>query len=418
LINKKNVLILKLLYKIAIELQFCTTINYICIMIHRLLQQKLLEISAYYPVITVTGPRQSGKTTLIKKVFSKLPYVLLETPDVKERAQEDPKGFLSKFPKGVILDEIQNVPELFSFIQGIVDDNNDIKFILLGSQNFLLLDKVTQTLAGRTAVLKLLPFSLEELKPTKFKVRNSFDYIFKGSYPRLYDKNIPVEIFYSDYIQTYVERDVRTIKNIGNLSTFNKFLQLCAGRIGQIINLDSLATDTGVTLNTIKSWLSILEASYIIYLLQPHHKNFNKRLVKRPKIYFYDTGLACNLLRIKSVEQLELHHMRGNLFENFILTELLKSKLNNTQIPNFYFWRDNHGKEIDCIIETAEKLIPIEIKSSKTYNKEFFKNLNYWNKLSKSKTENAYLIYNGDDDDKLLNGNLISWNNLNKIPLE
>jgi len=387
-------------------------------MIHRSLQHKLLEISTYYPVITVTGPRQSGKTTLIKKVFSKLPYVLLETPDIKERVLEDPKGFLAKFPKGVVLDEIQNIPELFSYIQGIVDNNNDIKFVLSGSQNFLLLDKITQTLAGRTAILKLLPFSLEELKPTKYKINNSFEYIFKGSYPRLYDKNIPVDIFYSDYIQTYVERDVRTIKNIGNLSTFSRFIQLCAGRIGQILNLDSLATDAGITLNTVKSWLSILEASYIVYLLQPHHKNFNKRLVKRPKIYFYDTGIACNLLKIKSTEQLELHHMRGNLFENFILTELLKFKLNNAEIPNFYFWRDKHGKEIDCIIETVEELIPVEIKSSRTYTKEFFKNLNYWNKLSGNETNSTYLIYNGEENDKLPNGNLIGWNSLHKIPLD
>ena len=193
---------------------------------------------------------------------------------------------------------------------------------------------------------------------------------------------------------------------------------MCAGRIGQILNLDSLATDAGITLNTVKSWLSILEASYIVYLLQPHHKNFNKRLVKRPKIYFYDTGIACNLLKIKSTEQLELHHMRGNLFENFILTELLKFKLNNAEIPNFYFWRDKHGKEIDCIIETVEELIPVEIKSSRTYTKEFFKNLNYWNKLSGNETNSTYLIYNGEENDKLPNGNLIGWNSLHKIPLD
>ena len=387
-------------------------------MIQRDLHLKLLEISEYYPVITVTGPRQSGKTTLIKKAFPKLPYILLETPDIKERALEDPIGFLARFPEGAILDEIQNTPKLFSYIQGIVDEKEDIIFILSGSQNFLLLNKITQTLAGRTAVLKLLPFSLNELKPTKYRINNSFEYIFKGSYPRIYDKNIPVEIFYSDYIQTYVERDVRTIKNIGNLSTFNRFLQLCAGRIGQLLNLDSLATDTGITLNTVKSWLSILEASYIVYLLQPHHKNYNKRLVKRPKLYFYDTGLASNLLRIRSVEQLEIHHIRGNLFENFILNELLKFKLNNAKTPNFYFWRDKHGKEIDCIIETAENLIPVEIKSSKTYTKEFFKNLNYWNNLSTNSANNTYLIYNGIENDKLAGGNLISWNSLDKIPLE
>ena len=286
-------------------------------MIRRELHSKLLEVSQYYPIITLTGPRQSGKTTLIKSTFTNLPYVLLEIPDIRERAQEDPKSFLEKYPKGAIFDEVQNVPELFSYLQGIVDEDNQVRFVVSGSQNFLLLEKITQTLAGRVAVLKLLPFSLMELKNTKYEIQNSLEFIFNGAYPRLYDKNIPVEQFYSDYMQTYVERDVRTIKNIGNLNSFRRFLQLCAGRVGQLLNLNSLATDTGISVNTAKSWLSILEASYIIYQLQPHHKNFSKRLVKRPKIFFYDTGLACSLLKITSVEQLDIHYLRGGLFENF-----------------------------------------------------------------------------------------------------
>ncbi|MDY7396851.1 ATP-binding protein [Aureibaculum sp. 2210JD6-5] len=387
-------------------------------MIARDIHKKLVEISTYYPITTITGPRQSGKTTLIKSVFSDLPYVLLEAPDIKNRVLEDPRGFLDRYPNGAIFDEIQNTPELFSYLQGIVDENKDIKFILSGSQNFLLLENISQTLAGRTAILKLLPLSLAELKKTKYKIKNSLDYIFKGSYPRLYNNSIPPDIFYSDYIQTYVERDVRTIKNIGDLDTFRRFVQLCAGRIGQILNMNSLASDTGITINTAKSWISILEASYIVHLLQPHHKNFNKRLVKSPKMYFYDTGLACNLLRIKSAVQLDLHHLRGNLFENFIVNELLKSKFNNAEPSNLYYWRDKHGKEIDCLIETANKLIPIEIKSSKTYTKEYFKHLIYWNKLSGSDKKDNYLIYNGDENDKLPNGNLISWNSLEKIPLE
>jgi len=387
-------------------------------MIQRELSTKLLEISNYYQIITVTGPRQSGKTTLIKDVFKDLPYVLLETPDIKQRAKEDPKNFLSNYPKGAIFDETQNVPELFSYLQGIVDENSAIKFVLSGSQNFLLLEKVNQTLAGRTGILKLLPFSIDELKDSNHWNENPLEFVFKGMYPRIYDRGIPPELFYSDYIQTYVERDVRSIKNIGNLSNFSRFLSLCAGRIGQLLNIDSLASDVGIATNTAKEWLSILEASYIIYTLKPHHKNFNKRLVKRPKLYFYDTGLACNLLQINSVNELDMHFAKGNLFENFILTELLKKRFNNAKTSNLYFWRDHHGKEIDCILEKANSLIPIEIKSSKTYQKEHFKHMNYWNKLSDNSKENSYLVYAGADTDHLAYGNLMSWKHLNQIDLD
>ena len=387
-------------------------------MIQREITKKLLEISNYYQIITVTGPRQSGKTTLIKDVFKELPYVLLETPDIRQRAQEDPKSFLSNYSKGAIFDEIQNVPELFSYLQGIIDENSAIKFVLSGSQNFLLLEKVNQTLAGRTGILKLLPFSTDELKDSNHWNENPLEFVFKGMYPRIYDRGIPPELFYSDYIQTYVERDVRSIKNIGNLSNFSRFLSLCAGRIGQLLNIDSLASDVGIATNTAKEWLSILEASYIIYTLKPHHKNFNKRLVKRPKLYFYDTGLACNLLQINSVNELDMHFAKGNLFENFILTELLKKRFNNAKTSNLYFWRDHHGKEIDCILEKANSLIPIEIKSSKTYQKEHFKHMNYWNKLSDNSKENSYLVYAGNESDHLAYGNLMSWKHLNKIDMD
>ena len=387
-------------------------------MIQREITKKLLEISNYYQIITVTGPRQSGKTTLIKDVFKELPYVLLETPDIRQRAQEDPKSFLSNYSKGAIFDEIQNVPELFSYLQGIIDENSAIKFVLSGSQNFLLLEKVNQTLAGRTGILKLLPFSTDELKDSNHWNENPLEFVFKGMYPRIYDRGIPPELFYSDYIQTYVERDVRSIKNIGSLSSFSRFLSLCAGRIGQLLNIDSLASDVGIATNTAKEWLSILEASYIIYTLKPHHKNFNKRLVKRPKLYFYDTGLACNLLQINSVNELDMHFAKGNLFENFILTELLKKRFNNAKTSNLYFWRDHHGKEIDCIIEKANSLVPIEIKSSKTYQKEHFKNMNYWNKLSDNSKENSYLVYSGNESDHLAYGNLMSWKHLNKIDMD
>lgn len=386
-------------------------------MIQRIITNKLIEISSYYSVITFTGPRQSGKTTLIKSVFKDLPYISLENPDSKKRAEEDPRGFLNNYPKGVILDEVQNVPDLFSYIQGIVDDNREILFVLSGSQNFLLLDKIKQSLAGRAAVVKLLPFSFEELKNTVYWKNNPFHFIYNGMYPSIYDRKIPPNLFYANYIQTYIERDVSAIRNIGSLTNFSRFLSLCAGRIGQILNIESLANDVGIAPNTARDWLSILEASYVIYLLKPHYKNFNKRLIKRPKLYFYDTGLACNLLQIKSMEQLDVHFARGNLFENFIINELLKARYNIVETSNLYFWRNKHGKEIDCLIEKANSLLPIEIKSSSTYQKEHFKNMNYWNKLAQNSKENSYLVYAGNEDDTLPYGNLTSWKNLDKIDL-
>ena len=343
-------------------------------------------------------------------------YFSLEDPDVRQRALEDPKTFLDT-KDGLILDEIQKAPKLFSYIQTIVDNNDKRKFVLSGSQNFLLLQKISQTLAGRTAIFQLLPLSLEELKPTKYKIKNIYKYIFDGSYPRLYKNKIPTAKFYTDYIQTYIQRDVRDILNIENLNRFQLFIQLCAGRIGQLLNLNSLASDAGITFNTAKSWLSVLETSYILYTLQPHHKNFKKRLVKSPKLYFYDTGIACNLLNIKTKEELETHYIRGNMFENFVINELIKNKHNNAEQLNFNFWRDNYGKEIDLTINIADELVLLEIKSSATYKQEYFKNIIYLNKISETDNTNNYLVYSGNDSYKVKDGNLVSWNDLGKIPL-
>lgn len=374
-----------------------------------------MELSRYYPIITITGPRQSGKTTLVKQLFPDKPYVLLENPDVRQRAEDDPLSFLAKYPEGAIFDEVQNTPFLFSYLQGIVDENKEIQFVLSGSQNFLLLEQIRQSLAGRTAIIKLLPFALEELELNKSEDSDPFSYIFKGMYPPVYDRNIPPADFYENYIQTYVERDVRNIRNIGNLVDFRRFLALCAGRIGQILNLNSLATESGISLNTAKSWISILEASYILYRLQPFHKNFNKRIVKRPKIYFYDTGLACSLLRIRTEEELDLHFARGSLFENFIINELLKNRWNRGEQSNLYFWRDKHGKEIDCIVEKANNLLAVEIKAGKTYRSDFFKNLTYWKKLSGKTVDTLYIVYAGSENDKTVNGNVLSWKRLNEL---
>jgi len=382
-------------------------------MIERTLASKVTSLAQKFQVITLTGPRQSGKTTLVRATFPDLPYISLEEPDIRQIALTDPRGFLSNYPNGVILDEIQNTPELFSYIQRIVDENRQIQFILTGSSNFLLMEKISQTLAGRTAVLHLLPFSLQELEPLADSYENL---IFKGQYPRIYDRAIPPTDFYPSYIQTYVDRDVRMIKNIGDINAFIQFTQLCAGRIGQPLNNASLANDAGISPNTAKSWLSILESSYILYRLQPYHRNFNKRLIKSPKLYFYDTGVACSLLGIREQEQVNLHYMKGSLFENLILNEFIKRSFNRGENRQPYYWQDNHGKEIDCLLEKGERVTAVEIKSGKTISTSYFENLNYWRSLAALPENQEYVVYGGDQSLKTSAGTLISWKNLDRIP--
>ena len=382
-------------------------------MIERTLASKVTSLAQKFQVITLTGPRQSGKTTLVRATFPDLPYVSLEEPDIRQIALTDPRGFLSNYPNGVILDEIQNTPELFSYIQRIVDENRQIQFILTGSSNFLLMEKISQTLAGRTAVLHLLPFSLQELEPLADSYENL---IFKGQYPRIYDRAIPPTDFYPSYIQTYVDRDVRMIKNIGDINAFIQFTQLCAGRIGQPLNNASLANDAGISPNTAKSWLSILESSYILYRLQPYHRNFNKRLIKSPKLYFYDTGVACSLLGIREQEQVNLHYMKGSLFENLILNEFIKRSFNRGENRQPYYWQDNHGKEIDCLLVNGERVTAVEIKSGKTMSTSYFENLIYWRSLAALPENQEYVVYGGDQSMQTSAGTLISWKNLDRIP--
>lgn len=382
-------------------------------MIARTLATKMLSLAQKFHVITLTGPRQSGKTTLVKATFPELPYVSLEEPDIRQIALTDPRGFLSNYPNGAILDEIQNTPELFSYIQRIVDENRQIHFILTGSSNFLLMEKISQTLAGRTAVLHLLPFSYTELEPLSGPYESL---IFKGQYPRIYDRDISPTYFYPSYIQTYVDRDVRLIKNIENINSFIQFTQLCAGRIGQPLNYASLANDAGVSPNTAKSWLSILESSYILYRLQPYHRNFNKRLVKSPKLYFYDTGVACSLLGIREQEQVNSHYMKGSLFENLILNEFIKRSFNRGENQQPYYWQDNHGKEIDCLLVNGERVTAVEIKSGKTMSTSYFDNLKYWQSLASLPENQEYVVYGGDQSMQTSAGTLISWRNLNRIP--
>ena len=382
-------------------------------MIERTLASKVTSLAQKFQVITLTGPRQSGKTTLVRATFPDLPYVSLEEPDIRQIALTDPRGFLSNYPNGVILDEIQNTPELFSYLQRIVDENRQIQFILTGSSNFLLMEKISQTLAGRTAVLHLLPFSLQELEPLADSYENL---IFKGQYPRIYDRAIPPSDFYPSYIQTYVDRDVRMIKNIGDINAFIQFTQLCAGRIGQPLNNASLANDAGISPNTAKSWLSILESSYILYLLQPYHRNFNKRLIKSPKLYFYDTGVACSLLGIREQEQVNLHYMKGSLFENLILNEFIKRSFNRGENRQPYYWQDNHGKEIDCLLADGEKVTAVEIKSGKTMSTSYFENLIYWRSMTALPESQEFVVYGGDQSIQTGAGTLISWKDLDRIP--
>jgi predicted AAA+ superfamily ATPase len=401
IVNLSN--ILKLFYIFA-------AIKIIKIMVERELLKKTKALLKKYPIVSITGPRQSGKSTLLKSAFKDYKYVSLEDIDIREFADKDSRGFISTFNDKVIIDEVQQCPKLFSFLQTHVDkENKEGMYLLSGSHNFLLMQAISQSLAGRCAILTLLPFSLREKKTAKIMKTNINDEIFFGSYPRIYDKDIFPTDFYPYYIQTYVERDVRMIKNIENINLFTRFIKLCAGRIGQILNLSSLANDCSISVSTVQSWLSLLEASYIVYLLKPESKNYNKRLIKSPKLYFYDTGLACSLLDIRNSEQLDTHFLRGSLFENYVINEKIKDALNEGVTPQITYFRDKVGHEVDLIEEKQGKQYGYEIKSSQTFNTDFFKNLNYWRNLSQVETSQCNIIYLGDLDLKTKDGNVIKY---------
>lgn len=383
-------------------------------MITREIEPKIKALAKKYPVLWLTGPRQSGKTTLLKKIYSKFPYVTLEDADNLDLAINDPRGFLNNYPKGAVIDEVQNAPQLFSYIQGIVDSKK-VHFALSGSQNFLLSQHISQSLAGRAAILNLLPLSIQEIKESKQRFGRWEDLAVKGGYPRLYNNRITPEDFYPFYINTYLERDVRQVLNVGNLKAFSVFLRLLAGRNGQLVNLNTLATDAGISPNTAKSWLSVLEASYIIYFLQPHYKNFNKRLTKTPKLFFCDTGVACSLLGIHSANDLQLHFAKGAIFENFIINEFLKRQLNQGKQNSLYFWQSKEKKEIDLLVEKANGLIPFEIKSSSTRQNHLLDNLTYWQKLSGASVNQLSVIYAGNQTIHTNEGNFVSWEDLESV---
>jgi uncharacterized protein len=368
-----------------------------------------------YPLLAITGPRQSGKTTFCKMLRPDYQYLNLELPDLRDFATRDPHLFLQTYRGGVILDEVQQVPELFSYLQYYTDERQlPGEYILSGSQNFLLLEKITQSLAGRIAIFHLLPFSLEELNHTPYQKNSWESYLLQGFYPRTYKSDIPSADFYPDYIQTYCERDVRQILQVTNLSLFQSFMRLCAGRVGQLVNINQLGAELGIDQRTVKAWLSILEASFIIYLLQPYHKNFEKRIVKSPKLYFYDTGLAAYLLGLRNEDDLLTHFARGALFENFTINELLKNQWNQGLKPGFYFWRDSNTNEIDLLIESGLSLDIIEIKSGKTIKPDFFKNIEKFNLLQVGPAKN-WLVYGGDEAQFRSTGQVVPWSGLGAI---
>ena len=396
--------------------------------IPRHLQPRLLQAIAQFPVVTLTGPRQSGKTTLAREALPHYAYVSLEDPDERQLARDDPRGFLDRFADGrVILDEAQHVPELFSYIQGIVDENGRAgQFVLTGSQNFLLHRQISQSLAGRCDILHLLPFSRVELLRQKLKPieevherrpramgdgKNRLtDVLFAGGYPRIHDMKLEPQRWLANYYQTYIERDVRELLNVGDVETFGRFMGLCAGRAGQLLNLSALANDCGVTHTTARRWLSVLETSFVVMLLRPHHRNFNKRLVKSPKLYFLDTGLLCYLLRIRSAEDLELHAARGAVFESWVVSEAVKNFMNRGLRPDVYYWRDSTGHEIDLLIEAGGgRLLPIEIKSGQTFNSDFVRNLTWWRGVSGGASTKGVVVYGGDKSITYKDDLALSW---------
>ena len=385
-------------------------------MVKRIISNRLLALSKKTPILTITGPRQSGKTTLAKTVFPNYRYVSLENPDNLDFALSDPKGFLNTYGQKIIIDEAQYAPKLFSYIQTIVDEKNENGlYVLTGSQNFLLHAKISQSLAGRVIIFNLLPFSYDELKNTKYNIENLSELIVKGFYPRIYDSGLNSSDWYQSYIQTYLERDVRQILNIGDINAFRNFLRVCAGRCGQVLNLSSIGNDLGISYQTVKKWLSVLEQSYIVYLLQPYFENFNKRIIKSPKLYFYDTGLVCSLLGISSPESYELHYLKGNIFESYVISELLKSKFNSGSSKELFYWKDLNGNDIDCIVSSGTEIKAIGIKSSSTIKSDFFKTLYLWNKLNPKKNNNLNLIFGGNEVQKRESIKVVGWNNSSDV---
>ncbi|HEY5390590.1 MAG TPA: ATP-binding protein [Hanamia sp.] len=383
--------------------------------IDRTITKFIREQKTKFPILGITGPRQSGKTTLLKHLFKDYTYVSLENPDIRAFASDDPNGFLKKYDSNVILDEVQRVPELFSYIQTVVDESQQMgQFILSGSQNFHLLNNITQTLAGRVALFKLLPLDFNELKNEHLLAKSYPETCVRGFYPALFDRDIDSSVFYSNYINTYLEKDVTELINIRDINSFRTFLALCAARVGQLLNLNALANDCNISQPTAKAWLSILESSYIVFLLQPYHENFNKRLVKTPKLYFYDSGLLCHLLNIRSPEDMEENRLKGNIFESMIISEFQKKNFHQYLHQNYYFWQDSNNHEIDLLIKTAKGFDIFEVKATQTIKLSLFKGMDYFEEIADNAAIKKTLIYGGTENQERSKYKVIGWPNISK----
>lgn len=383
--------------------------------IGRALTEETFETAKEFKIVCVIGPRQSGKTTLCKQLFTEKAYVNMEDPDVLLVAKTNPKAFLAKYPKGAIFDEVQRIPELFNYLQGIVDSSDEMgQFILSGSNNFLMQQNISQSLAGRVGYIELLPFSLSELEASNIQNESLNKQILEGFYPDIIRKKSSASRWITNYIRTYLERDVRLIRNIGDILVFSKFLKICASRTSQLLNMSSIAKELGVEHKTLDAWLSVLESSYILYRLPPYFNNFNKRLIKSSKIYFYDTGIVCHLLGIRSVEGLQKSNYYGAIFENFIVSEIIKNRKNKEQFGEVYFYRDSTGNEVDVLIENEGNLIPIEIKSAGKIQKEHHKNLKWFQKVFRQ--EGGVLLYAGNENESFPNEiEQLSWTNVKDL---
>ena len=383
--------------------------------LNRDIANAVLKSGMKYPVIAITGPRQSGKTTMLKSVFTDYEYVSLENPDNRNFAESDPNGFLSRYPKKIIFDEVQRVPSLFSYVQTKVDESGEMgQFILSGSQNFHLMENITQSLAGRVAIFKLFPFDFQELQTAGLLLDDYLQMLVKGFYPAIYDRDIPSKVFYSNYVQTYVQRDVSELIAFKDIRLFQNFLGLCATRAGQLLNLNSLANECGISQPTAKSWLSALENSYIVFQLFPYFENFSKRIVKTPKLYFYDTGLLCYLLKISTSEQILAHPIKGNLFENMMISEYVKRIHHKYNFQDVWFWRDSAGHEVDFIIQDGLQLNFVEIKAGQTIMSDMFDWLNWLENLSGKKGLTKTLVYGGKDRQSRSLGEVLPWNEFGK----
>jgi hypothetical protein len=392
-------------------------------MIPRKLAPKLRELAGYYPVVAVTGPRQSGKTTLCQATFPDRPYVSLEALDIREFAHDDPRGFLAEYAGGAIIDEIQHAPGLLSYLQSEVDRRPDPgRFILTGSQHFGLAQSLSQSLAGRCGLLVLLPPSLDELCAFPTAPADLYSLLWQGAYPRIYDRGIPAHQWLADYTATYVQRDVRQIVNIGDLQAFAGFLKLCAGRAAQEINLAALGSDAGVSHNTARAWLSVLETSYILHRLPAWQVNIRKRVVKAPKLHFFDSGLVCYLLGIREPGQLRLHFLRGAIFEGWVISEIYKSFMHRGVQPGLFHYRETRGLEIDLLVDRGEWLDAVEIKSGATPSADFFKNLQGFpdrlGEAGASRHINNYVVYGGDESQQRSHARLLSWREVGRISAE